>query len=124
MDRQRVFSEAAAAALGFDFQCGRLDTTAHPFFSTIGPGDCRITTRFAEHNFCDGFFGILHEVGHGLYEQGLPPEHAGTPLGSYCSLGIHESQSRLWENVVGRGRPFWLHFFPLARQVFHRRCAT
>jgi carboxypeptidase Taq len=119
VERQRVFSEAAAAALGFDFQCGRLDTTAHPFFSTIGPGDCRITTRFSGHDFSDGFFSTLHEVGHALYEQGLDPAHHGTPMGEAPSLGLHESQSRLWENVVGRSRPFWLHFFPLARQVFH-----
>src|SRR5262249_6070807 len=64
------------------------------------------------------FFGVLHEAGHGLYEQGLPAEHFGTPAGSYCSLGIHESQSRLWENQVGRGRPFWDHFLPRLRQAF------
>ncbi len=119
VDRQRVFSETTAAALGFDFQCGRLDTTAHPFFSTIGPGDCRITTRFTGHDFSDGFFSTLHEVGHALYEQGLDPAHHGTPMGEAPSLGLHESQSRLWENIVGRSRAFWLHFFPLARQVFH-----
>ncbi len=119
LDRQRIFGEAVAAAVGFDFRRGRLDTTTHPFFSTIGPGDCRITTRFSPHNFGDGFFGILHEVGHGLYEQGLDPAHHGTPLGEAASLGIHESQSRLWENTVGRGRAFWEHFFPRARQVFY-----
>ena len=79
---------------------------------------CRITTRFAEHNFCDGFFGILHEVGHGLYEQGLPPEHHGTPRGEVLSLGLHESQARLWENAVGRSRSFWQHFFPAAKAAF------
>ncbi len=118
VDRQRIFGESAAAAVGFDFDAGRLDETTHPFCSGIGPGDCRIATRYNLHHFNEAFFGILHEVGHGLYEQGLPPEHAGTPLGSYCSLGIHESQSRLWENQVGRSRPFWEHFFPRARQVF------
>src|SRR5262249_7680878 len=76
--------------------------------------DCRITTRFAEHNFGDGLFAILHEVGHGLYEQGLPAEHHGTPLGEVSSLGLHESQARLWENAVGRSRAFWQHFFPRA----------
>src|SRR5438132_346122 len=118
IDRQRVFGEAVAAAVGFDFHAGRLDNTVHPFCSGIGPGDCRIATRYALHNFSDGFFGILHEVGHGLYEQGLDPLHHGTPMGEAASLGVHESQSRLWENQVGRGRPFWEHFFPLARQVF------
>jgi len=118
VDLQKVIGTAAAAAIGFDFGAGRLDVTTHPFCSGIGPGDCRITTRYNSRSFVDSFFGILHEAGHGIYEQGLPREHAGTPLGSFCSLGIHESQSRLWENQVGRGRPFWEHFFPRARQVF------
>jgi carboxypeptidase Taq len=119
IERQRVFGETVAAALGFDFQRGRLDTALHPFFSTIGPGDCRITTRYNLQNFSDAFFGILHELGHGLYEQGLDPAHHGTPMGEAVSLGMHEAQARLWENTVGRSRPFWEHFFPLARQVFH-----
>jgi len=119
LDRQRVFAEAVAAAVGFDFHRGRLDTAAHPFCTGIGAGDTRITTRFDPHNFGDAFFGVLHEVGHGLYDQGLDPAHQGTPMGEAVSLGIHESQSRLWENVVGRSRPFWEYWFPLARQVFH-----
>jgi carboxypeptidase Taq len=119
LDRQRVFGETVAAALGFDFQRGRLDTSAHPFCIQIGPGDCRITTRWSRHNFADGFFSILHEVGHALYEQGLAPAHFGTPMGEAPSLGIHESQARLWENLVGRSRPFWRHFYPLAQRVFH-----
>lgn len=118
IDRQRLFGEQAAAAIGFDFQAGRLDTTTHPFCSGIGPGDCRITTRYNPKFFNEAFFGILHEAGHGIYEQGLDPEHFGTPCGSYCSLGIHESQSRLWENQVGRSRPFWEHFFPRLQQTF------
>jgi carboxypeptidase Taq len=118
VDRQQVFGQAAAAAIGFDFESGRLDVTTHPFCSGIGPGDCRITTRYNPRHFNEAFFGILHEAGHGLYEQGLDPQHSGTPMGSAASLGIHESQSRLWENQVGRGRPFWEHFFPRARQVF------
>jgi carboxypeptidase Taq len=119
VDRQRMFGEAAAAAIGFDFTAGRLDETTHPFCSGTGPGDCRITTRYDPRRFGQAFFGILHEAGHGIYEQGLPREHFGTPLGTYLSLGIHESQSRLWENQVGRGFAFWEHFFPRARQVFH-----
>src|SRR5262249_45355596 len=97
---------------------GRLDTTTHPFCSGIGPGDCRITTRYNPRHFNDAFFGILHEAGHGIYEQGLDPEHFGTPAGSPASLGIHESQARLWENQVGRSRAFWEHFFPRARESF------
>ena len=115
---QEQFGKVAAERIGFDFKAGRLDITTHPFCSGIGPGDCRITTRFHPQRFTDGFFGILHEAGHGIYEQGLDPRHYGLPLGTYASLGIHESQSRLWENQVGRGRPFWEYFLPLARQAF------
>jgi carboxypeptidase Taq len=118
VDRQEIFGQAAAAAIGFDFDAGRLDRTVHPFCSGMGPGDCRLTTRYNPRHFNDGFFGILHEAGHGIYEQGLDPEQNGTPAGSPVSLGIHESQSRLWENLVGRSKPFWEHFFPRARQVF------
>jgi len=118
VDRQHVFGQAAAAAIGFDFRAGRLDTTVHPFCTGIGPGDVRLTTRYDAHAFNQGFFGILHEAGHGIYEQGLDPAHFGTPRGMAISLGIHESQSRFWENQVGRSRPFWEHFFPRARQVF------
>jgi carboxypeptidase Taq len=118
VDAQQTFGREAAAAIGFDFEAGRLDVTTHPFCSGIGPGDCRITTRYNPRHFNESFFGILHEAGHGIYEQGLDPDHVGTPLGSACSLGIHESQSRLWENQIGRGRPFWEHFFPRARKAF------
>lgn len=118
VERQRIFGEAAAAAVGFDFDAGRLDVSVHPFCCTIGPGDCRITTRYSERHFSESFFGVLHETGHGLYEQNLPREHFGTPAGSAASLGIHESQSRLWENQVGRSRPFWEHFLPRAVQTF------
>jgi carboxypeptidase Taq len=122
-DRQRIFGEAVAAAVGFDFRRGRLDVTAHPFCTGIGPGDCRITTRFDEHEFSDAFFGILHEVGHGLYEQGLDEAHHGTPMGEAVSLGVHESQSRLWENLVGRGLAFWAYWLPMARRIFHEALA-
>jgi carboxypeptidase Taq len=119
LDRQRIFAEVVAGAVGFDFQRGRLDPTTHPFFSTIGPGDCRITTRYSLHHFGDAFFAMLHEAGHALYEQGLDPDHYGTPMGEAVSLGVHESQARFWENTVGRSRPFWEHFYPLAQRVFH-----
>jgi carboxypeptidase Taq len=117
-DRQQAFGAMAAKALGFDFSRGRLDTATHPFCCAIGPDDCRITTRYNASHFCDCFFAILHEVGHGLYEQGLDRAHHGTPMGEGPSLSVHESQSRLWENLVGRSRPFWEHFFPLARHAF------
>jgi carboxypeptidase Taq len=118
LDRQQAFVERTAARLGFDFRRGRLDTTTHPFFSAIGPDDCRISTRYHPRRFSDGFFSMLHEVGHGLYEQGLDREHHGTPMGEVPSLALHESQARLWENLVGRSRGFWQYFLPQARQVF------
>jgi carboxypeptidase Taq len=118
LQRQRSFAHKVAAAIGFDFARGRLDSTTHPFFATIGPGDCRITTRYSMYRFDEAFFAVLHEVGHGLYEQGLPPEKFGTPLGGAPSLGLHESQARLWENAVGRSLGFWRHFFPMAQQAF------
>jgi len=123
VDHQKLFAQAVAAAVGFDLEKGRLDVAAHPFCMAIGPGDTRLTMRYAERSFGDGFFAMLHEVGHGLYEQGLPVEHYGTPMGSSVSLGMHESQSRLWENLVGRGLPFWEHFFPRLKNVFHESLA-
>jgi carboxypeptidase Taq len=118
VDVQDRFARMAAAAIGFDFSRGRLDVTAHPFCTTLGPHDCRITTRYNEHFFNPAFFGVLHEAGHGIYEQGLPSEHYGLPTGEAISLGIHESQSRLWENLVARSPAFWTHFFPLAWREF------
>ncbi|NLF07465.1 MAG: carboxypeptidase M32, partial [Pirellulaceae bacterium] len=118
VEAQDRFVREAAAAIGFDFRRGRLDVTAHPFCCSLGPGDCRITTRYYPDFFNAAFFGVLHEAGHGIYEQGLPAEQYGLPLGEFVSLGIHESQSRLWENFVGRNREFWTCFFPKAREYF------
>jgi len=115
---QAKLGRQAAEATGFDFEAGRLDVSLHPFCTAIGPGDTRMTTRFDPQYFGDAFFGVLHESGHGLYEQGLPKELFGTPRGEAVSLGIHESQSRLWENFVGRGRPFWRYFLPKTRAAF------
>jgi carboxypeptidase Taq len=115
---QQALNREVASAIGFDFDAGRIDTTTHPFCSTLGPADCRLTTRYNERNFTQSFFGVLHEAGHGLYEQGLPAEHFGTPLGSAASLGIHESQSRLWENHVGRSPAFWEHWLPIVCRHF------
>ena len=118
IDEQESFGREVATRLGFDFNRGRLDVTAHPFCSSPGPYDCRITTRYNPHFFSQAFFGILHEAGHGLYEQGLRTDQHGLPLGEAVSLGIHESQSRLWENMVGRSRAFWEHFYPQAQRRF------
>jgi carboxypeptidase Taq len=115
---QERFVRAVAERIGFDFQRGRLDTTDHPFCSTLGPDDCRITTRWDDSYLPTALFGVLHEAGHGLYEQGLPREWFGLPPGEAASLGIHESQSRLWENLVGRSPEFWEWCFPVAREFF------
>lgn len=115
---QEAFGRFAAEAIGFDFHCGRLDVTVHPFCAGIGPRDTRITTRYDDHNFTGAFFGVLHESGHGIYDQGLNAEEFGNPLGDAISLGIHESQSRMWENQVGRSRAFWEHFYPHAQKHF------
>ncbi|MBV8099967.1 MAG: carboxypeptidase M32 [Verrucomicrobia bacterium] len=104
---QQTFNRQIAAALGYDFDAGRIDTTTHPFATSLGPDDQRITTRYDETLFQVSLYGIMHETGHGLYEQGLAKEAFGTPLGTAASLGIHESQSRLWENHVGRSASFW-----------------
>lgn len=115
---QEAFGKQAAAAIGFDFDAGRLDVTAHPFCGGGGPRDVRLTTRYDEADFVSGFFSILHEAGHGIYEQGLPPELYGLPTGEAISLGIHESQSRMWENLVGRSRAFWEHLYPAYLEAF------
>ena len=118
VEAQQRFNRKVAAALGFDFDGGRIDTTTHPFCTTLGPNDVRLTTRYDEADFTSSLFGVMHEVGHGLYEQGLKPDDFGTPAGSAVSLGIHESQSRLWENHIGRSRAFWSHWLPVAAEHF------
>ena len=115
---QQMLNRQVAEAMGFDFDAGRIDTTVHPFCTQMGPKDCRLTTRYSERDFSSSLSGTMHEAGHGLYTQGLPTEYFGTPMGTYVSLGIHESQSRLWENQVGRSRDFWLQWYPRARERF------
>lgn len=109
---QLALGHAVATAIGYDFDAGRLDASAHPFTTGFGPGDVRITWRSEPDDFRPGLFGIMHECGHAMYEQGLPAAFAGTPLGEAVSLGVHESQSRLWENHVGRSRSFWSWALP------------
>ncbi|MEM9881536.1 MAG: carboxypeptidase M32 [Planctomycetota bacterium] len=118
VDRQEAFVREMAAAVGFDFDRGRLDVSAHPFCSGSHPGDVRLTTRFHDDNLIDALGSTLHETGHGLYEQGLPPQHSGTPRGEAVGLSIHESQSRLWENQVGRSRAFWKWATPKLHRHF------
>lgn len=119
IERQRLFFEGVATAIGFDFEQGRLDIGQHPFCTSIGPGDVRIALRYYPRNFARGFYALLHEVGHALYDQGVDRAHYGTPMGETASLGLHESQSRLWENLVGRSQGFWQHFYPQLRSTFH-----
>jgi carboxypeptidase Taq len=104
--------------LGFDLDSGRQDISEHPFSISFNPHDVRITTRIDESDFGNMTWSCIHEVGHALYEQGLPNNHYGLPLGEACSFSIHESQSRLWENNVGRSKSFWKHYYPILQQFF------
>ncbi len=115
---QKIFIDEIISHLGYDLGAGRLDRSAHPFTSKIGAGDVRITTRFDPNSFVMALSSSIHETGHALYEQGLPVEHWGTPRGSSVSMAIHESQSRMWENMVAMSPGFWKHFYPLARKHF------
>ncbi len=117
--QQHAFALDVLKAIGFDLHTGRLDTTAHPFCQEMGPGDTRLTTRYTSVCFLEPLSSTMHEAGHGMYEQGLPKAaRFGQPLGEAVSLGIHESQSRMWENFVGRSRAFWAWCLPLARRHF------
>ena len=117
--RQLEFGRLVLTAMGYDFERGRLDLSAHPFTTSFHPTDVRVTTRVHEQELQSCLFSCIHEGGHGLYDQGLDQQYFGTPLGDSVSLGIHESQSRLWENCVGRSRPFWRFFYPILQQTFH-----
>ena len=116
VDDQRRAVMVVLEAVGFDPDGWRLDPAPHPFAQSLGPQDVRITTRYDLHDFGVAHFSALHEFGHGLYEAGIAPELARSPLGAPVSLGIHESQSRLWENVVGRSRPFCSWVLPTLRE--------
>ena len=104
--------------MGYDFDSGRQDISAHPFSSHFSPQDARVTTRIDENNLSEMIWSCIHEGGHALYEQGILVENYALPLGNSISLGIHESQSRLWENHVGRSLPYWKKNFPLLRSFF------
>lgn len=117
-EKQWDFGLSVLKAMGYDFNTGRQDRSAHPFTTSFHPTDVRVTTRVYAHDLLSSLFSSIHEGGHGLYDQGLSQEYYGTPLGDSISLGIHESQSRLWENSVGRSRDFWTHFYPLLADTF------
>lgn len=115
---QRIFTERVLRDMGYDFDAGRQDTSAHPFTTNFSIHDVRITTRFDENNLFSALFGSIHEGGHALYEQGFLETDEGTVLAAAPSLGMHESQSRLWENSIGRSLPFWHYYTPLVKELF------
>lgn len=117
--RQEEFGRDVVTDMGYDLERGRILVSAHPFcMGVASPNDVRITTRYAEHDFRSSIFGLMHEAGHALYEQGFDPEWTGTPLAQALSMTLHESQSRLWENLVGLSAPFWVHYFPKFQALF------
>ena len=116
--RQWEFTEQVLRDMGFDFDAGRQDRSAHPFTTNFSIHDVRITTRLSEDDFFSALFSSVHEGGHALYEQGYLESDEGTVLASAPSLGMHESQSRLWENVIGRSLPFWTHYLPVLRKLY------
>ncbi len=116
--KQWDFGVEVITKFGYDWNRGRQDKSAHPFTTNFSVNDVRITTRLEPDYLGTGLFGTMHECGHALYEQGIAPELERTPLGHGASLAIHESQSRLWENLVGRSLPFWEHFYPRLQEVF------
>jgi carboxypeptidase Taq len=117
LEKQKGFTEMLVKEIGFDMDRGRQDQAPHPFCTGWSVGDIRLTTRYRPY-IGSAIFSSLHEAGHGMYEQGSPKEWDLTPLAGGVSLGIHESQSRTWENIVGRSLPFWKHFLPSLQQVF------
>ena len=123
VEKQKVFFKKLLDYLGFDRQRGRMDASAHPFAATLGANDIRITTRYFKDNLLSGLFSVIHETGHALYEMGFPPELHGTCLAEGASMAIHESQSRLWENVVGRSLPFWKGLFLQLQSSFPQQLA-
>ena len=118
LNSQRRLVRRALEFIGYDFEAGRVDVSAHPFTTTIGPGDVRITTRYKKEDLKEALYGALHEGGHALYEQGIPEEFRGLPIGDGASMAVHESQSRFWENVVGRSFGFWKAFKPVLEEIF------
>jgi carboxypeptidase Taq len=122
-DRQWAFGLSVIKDFGFDTDRGRQDKSPHPFTTSFSIGDVRITTRIQPTFFNDCFFSTLHEGGHAMYAQGISPALERTPLTDGASLGIHESQSRMWENIVGRSLPFWRHYYPRLRDTFPAQLA-
>ncbi|NTU75620.1 MAG: hypothetical protein HGA86_05825, partial [Anaerolineaceae bacterium] len=121
--KQWDFGVDVVTRMGFDWKCGRQDKAIHPFTTGFGIGDIRITTRFDEHYVGSALFSTMHEGGHAMYEQGIGRNLSGLPIATGASMAIHESQSRMWENLVGRSRPFWQFFFPRLQAAFPAQLA-
>ncbi len=117
-EAQLAFGRMVLKDIGFDFKRGRQDMSLHPFTISFAPDDVRLTTRVNRHKLQSALFGSVHEAGHGMYEQGIRSDLARTSLGSSASLGVHESQSRLWENIIGRSHGFWRYYFPRLQCTF------
>jgi len=117
-EQQLAFGREIVGRFGYDFRRGRQDETPHPFTTEFSIGDVRITTRVKERDLGEALFSTMHEAGHAMYEQGVSTEFEGTPLASGTSSGVHESQSRLWENIVGRSRGFWRFSYPRLQAAF------
>jgi len=117
-EKQRQFGREIVSAFGFDYERGREDKVTHPFAINLGYGDQRITVRMGNDFFNPYLFGVMHEAGHAMYEQGIAKDLARTSLYQGTSLAIHESQSRMWENLVGRSKPFWEHYYPRLQDLF------
>jgi len=123
IEKQKEFNRYILPIIGFDMEAGRLDETVHPFAQTVNIGDVRLTTRYLERNVRSALFGTIHEAGHGMYEQHVNPVFEETVLQSGASFGIHESQSRFLENMVGRSKEFWSFFFPKLQAFFPMQLA-
>jgi carboxypeptidase Taq len=121
IDKQKEFNRFILPIIGFDMEAGRLDETVHPFAQTVTIGDVRLTTRYLENNVRSALFGTIHEAGHGIYEQHVNPAYEETVLQSGASFGIHESQSRFLENMVGRSKEFWKYFYPHLQSYFPKQ---
>jgi carboxypeptidase Taq len=123
-ETQALLNRGLMNILGFDFHRGRLDVSAHPFTTGLGADDVRITTRYFPDNLLSGILSTIHECGHAFYDMAFPVELRGSRLAEGASMGIHESQSRLWENVIGRSRAFWDKFFPVVQTIFPEELRT
>jgi len=123
-DSQEKFGRFIATRMGYDWDRGRMDLAPHPFTTSFGYGDVRITTRYLETDGMSSLFSTMHEAGHALYDQGLDPKYRNTSLGRPTSLAVHESQSRFWENLIGRSQAFWQFAFPIEQMLFPEHLAN